>query len=160
MTIKKYYKAFKGFSIIEMMVVLLFFVGLTILLASRPFSLSSEYQIVQQDAKKIKQILDTAREKAIMNEKGVNWGVYLVGSSSTYYIFAGDNFKEAIEYTPYFLDSSNIFLDPASGTVKEIVFQRYKGYATNTQIEIGLKNKNIKAKVKINYFGNIDFEIY
>jgi hypothetical protein len=160
MIIKKNYKTLKSFSIIEMMIVLLFFLGIAIILASKPFSLSSGYQIVKGDAEKIKQILDTAREKAVMNEKGSNWGVYFVGSSSAYYLFAGNSFPSSTEYTVYYLDSSNIFFDPASGTTKTILFQRYKGYATNTKVEFGLKNGSIKGRININYFGNVDFEIY
>lgn len=137
---------------------MLLFVGLTLFFVSKPFNLSSGYQIVKTDAQKIKQVLDIAREKAITNEKQSNWGIYFSNTSSSYYLFAGDNFLSSTEYTIYYLNPNNVFFNPTS--TKEIIFQRYSGYATDTELEIGLKNGNVKAKIKINYFGKIDFEIY
>ena len=148
-----------AFTIVEILLVvsILFFISTFFL---RSFlNIPKDYSSVQNDTFKIKSILETARNKALINESDSDWGVYFVGSSSSYYLFSSTTFASSTNYYQYFLDENNIFLDPSSSSVKEIVFQRHTGYTNPATITISSFNGKVISNIFVNPFGNIDFEI-
>lgn len=123
------------------------------------FQISQDYSSVYNDTIRIKAVLEKARDNAILSLENQNWGVYLVNSTSVYYLFSGDSFETSKNYSQFFLDGNNIFIEPPVGQTKEVIFQKQTGYTTSTQISIASFNQKIRSIISVNIFGNIDFEI-
>ena len=150
---------YKAFTIVEILIVasILFFISAVFL---RPLiNISKDYSTVRSDTFKIKAVLETAQNKATIQESNSDWGVYFVGSSSSYYLFSGPSFSSSTNYYTYFLDENDIFLDPNSSSVKEIIFKKGSGYTNYATITISSYNQKVISNIFVNPFGNIDFEI-
>lgn len=127
---------------------------------SRPMlQVSKNYFAVYNDTIQVKAILEKARDNAIIGLENQDWGVYIVNSTSAYYLFSGNSFASSTNYSQFFLDKNNIFVDPPENQTKEIIFKKQFGYTTATQISIVPTDRQITSTISINNFGNINFKI-
>lgn len=149
----------KSFTLVEILIVVSLLVGIFVIFLSSFLKISKEYFSLYNDTVKIKAILEQARESSVLGLENQSWGVYFVNSSSAYYLFSGSSFISSTNYSQFFLESSNIFSDPAQNQTKEVIFQKYSGFTTSTQIKIKSKNKPLESIIYVNRVGNIEFEI-
>ena len=148
-----------SFTLVEILIVIILLLGIFAIFSKPLLQFSQDYFTVYNDTIKIKATLEKARDNAIIGLENKDWGVYFVNSTSAYYLFSGNSFNSASNYSQFFLEQNNIFIDPSQGQTKEIIFKKQLGYTTSSQISISSVNRRITSKIFINRFGNIEFEI-
>ncbi|GIW65823.1 MAG: hypothetical protein KatS3mg094_342 [Candidatus Parcubacteria bacterium] len=151
-----------AFTIVEIVIVLLIFFTIGILIYSNFFKISLDYNYLKNDSELIVQILNEAKQKAILFENSSNWSVYFenLTSSDNIYLFSGDSFSTSGFYKKYTLNYYNRFIYPPENSTTKVVFSKFSGYtSTNTQIIIKNIKSNNTSTIIINYFGSIDYSI-
>lgn len=149
-----------GFTLVEILIVITILLLISVIIFRGTLEFSKDYLTVRDDTIKIKSILESAKNKAFIGELDSDWGVYFVNSTSIYYLFSGSSFNMSDNFSQFYLNDNNIFIDPATNSVKEIIFKKYTSNTpTSTKISISSRNSKIISNIFINRFGNIDFEI-
>jgi type II secretory pathway pseudopilin PulG len=117
---------------------------------------------LKKDADLIKQVLITAKERAILNKENLPWGVYFQNNTATvdsFYIFKSYFFTTETIEKKYDLYNKNEFYIPPPGSSTIIIFSKSKGEtATNSLIVIKSDDNQFTATITIDTLGNIDLE--
>ncbi len=109
----------------------------------------------------IQEVLMKAKQKSILAENNLSWGVYFENTTTDkFYLFWGNKFSTSSIFEQYLLNSNNKFISPQEGSSTEVVFSKFSGYFNSTtQIVLSNKKNTITATITINYFGNVDYSI-
>jgi len=117
---------------------------------------------LKKDADLIKQVLITAKERAMLNKENLPWGVYFQNNTTTvdsFYIFKSYFFTTETIEKKYDLYNKNEFYIPNAGSSTIIIFSKSKGEtATNSLIVIKSDDNQFTATITIDTLGNIDLE--
>jgi type II secretory pathway pseudopilin PulG len=117
---------------------------------------------LKKDADLIKQVLITAKERAILNKENLPWGVYFQNNTTTvdsFYIFKSYFFTTETIEKKYDLYNKNEFYIPSPGSSTIIIFSKSRGEtATNSLIVIKSDDNQFTATITIDTLGNIDLE--
>jgi prepilin-type N-terminal cleavage/methylation domain-containing protein len=143
----------EAFTLIEILVVT-FIVAFIIGFSSYFYlKFSKSTFVIDESASLVVNILNLARQKAIIGEENDNWGVWLINTSTQdyFYLFKGttSNLRERYE-----LPREVSFFD---FTEKTIVFQKLSGDTTATTIKIGF-SPNFFQTIKVSTSGAITVE--
>lgn len=149
-----------SFSIIELLVILILLailVGIVVNLVG----FSPQLLVLRREAEKIHKTLDVAREKSLLQEGGLPWGVYFDNTTTeaAYYLFSGVQFSSAQNKEKILLPTTVIFTRPPTNSSTEVIFSRFKGETTSTVIELSLKTGQHKARLDINTVGQITITV-
>jgi len=143
----------RGFTLIEVLIVTTivgFIIGFSSFFHSK-FGQSTF--LIDESAGLVVNVLNLARQKAIIGEENDNWGVWLINTSTNdyFYLFKGttSNLKQRYE-----LPSQVSFFD---FTDKTIIFQKLTGDTTSTTIKIGFSPSFFKT-IKVSTSGAIRVE--
>lgn len=143
----------KGFSLIEILIsiaIISVIIGFSSFFHSK-FSRSSF--IIDESASFVVNVLNIAKQKAMIGEENDNWGVWLINTSTNdyFYLFKGttSTLKQRFE-----LPSQISFFD---FTDKTIIFQKITGNTTSTTIKIGFSS-NFYKTIKVSTSGAIWIE--
>ncbi len=140
----------KGITFVETLIatsIIAFIIGLSFYLHNKLFQSSF---LVDETGNLIVNVLNLAKEKALVAEENNNWGVLLVNTTTDYiYLFKGteSNLKQRFN-----LPKEVTFFDFDQ---KSIIFQKNTGQTLSTTIKIGLPRGNIFKYIKISSFGII-----
>jgi prepilin-type N-terminal cleavage/methylation domain-containing protein len=109
--------------------------------------------VIDESAGLVINILNLARQKAIVSEENDNWGVWLINTSTQdyFYLFKGTTSSLRERYQ---LPKEVSFFD---FTEKIIVFQKLSGETTATTIKIGFTPNFFKI-IKVSTSGSITIE--
>lgn len=111
--------------------------------------------LVEETASYLINILNVARQKAVVSEENDNWGVWLINNQKnpdTLYLFKGT--------TSTIKDSFNLpgeigFVDPPINSSKIIIFQKLTGETTSTTIKINFANSSLIKTIVVPTSGAI-----
>ncbi len=149
-----------AFTLIELLVI----IGVGAVLATATFLTLNNYGKSNQlnlTAQEIKAALQSAQENSRTEENGAEWGVQFINSSSspgTYTIFSGSSYASGTVNRAYSLESGIIFLDPAVGGGKGVVFNPLSGSINayfSVTIAVG-SNVSLQKVIEITPAGRID----
>jgi len=143
----------EAFTFIEILVVTII-VAIVIGFSSYFYlKLSKSIFVIDESASLVINILNLARQKAVVGEENDNWGVWLINTSTQdyFYLFKGttSTLKER-----YQLPREVSFFD---FTEKTIVFQKLSGETSATTIKIGFSSNFFKT-IKVATSGAIIVE--
>ncbi|GIW67475.1 MAG: hypothetical protein KatS3mg096_343 [Candidatus Parcubacteria bacterium] len=143
----------KAFTLTEVLIVFIiigFIIGFSSYIHSK-FSRST--LIIDESASLVVNVLNLARQKAIIGEENANWGVWLINTSTQdyFYLFRGttSNLKERYE-----LPQQVSFFDFSDRT---IIFQKLTGETISTTIKIGFSPSFYKL-IRVSTSGSIIVE--
>lgn len=152
---------FKAFTLAEMLIVIFVFLAIGSLFFYRFLNISLDYNYLKTDMEIIQEVLMKAKQKSILAENNLSWGVYFENTTTDkFYLFWGNKFSTSSIFEQYLLNSNNKFISPQEGSSTEVVFSKFSGYFNSTtQIVLSNKKNTITATITINYFGNVDYSI-
>ena len=162
----------KGFTLIELMIVLGVIVILSIISARRLIGSGAKSTLNNQTQITVKQ-LNNAAAKAISQDGGYQWWMRfdnpVGGANDVMYLCYGTSYTApstscaaegvgAAESQRYVLNNKVQFTDPASGTSKNIVFNKATGLPTATvNVTLGLVSVSDSNTITVNINGRIDY---
>lgn len=141
-----------GFTLIEILIVtslIAFIIGSSVYFHSK---LTQSSFMVNETASLVVNVLNLAREKAMLGEENDNWGVLLVNTSTStdyLYLFKGSTTNLRQRFN---LPKEVSFFDFNTTT---IIFQKISGQTSSTTIKIGLSRGGILKYIKVSNLGNI-----
>jgi Tfp pilus assembly protein FimT len=146
----------QSFSIVELLIILVLLsilVGLIVNLVG----FSPQLLLLRREAEKIRKTLEVAREKSLLQEGSLPWGVYFENTTTenVYYLFSGAGFSSAQIKEKILLPATVVFTQPTSNSSTEVIFSRFNGKTTSTMIELSSKSGKNKAKLDINNVGQV-----
>jgi prepilin-type N-terminal cleavage/methylation domain-containing protein len=140
----------KAFTLIEILLVIsiiAFIIGFSIYIYSK---ISQSTFLVEETANLMVNVLNLARDKAIIAEENDNWGVLLVNTTTDYLILFRGN-ENNIKQRHNLVKEVSFF----DFTTKTIIFRKITGTTSPEIIKIGL-SRGINFKyLKISTSGNI-----
>jgi prepilin-type N-terminal cleavage/methylation domain-containing protein len=145
----------KGFTLIEVLLVTII-IGFIIAFSSVFYiKFSRSTFLMDEGASLVVNILNLARQKAIIGEENDNWGVLLINTSTNdyFYLLKGTNtLKQRYE-----IPSQITFFDFAT---KTIIFKKLTGETTSTLVKIGFSTSSTSSfrTIKIATSGSISVE--
>ncbi|MDO8585249.1 MAG: hypothetical protein Q7R85_04010 [bacterium] len=150
----------RGYTLIELLIVS----GISIVILSVGALGLLNYRASQDlrlAAQSVASTLRDARSNATTGEDGLRWGVRFVGGvrgSATLFSTDGTSYLASATMT---LKSDLEFRDPATGSTKDVIFDRLTGYpigGTAVIIEIGvIGNDAVSTTLNIYANGRIEF---
>ncbi|MBI5732762.1 prepilin-type N-terminal cleavage/methylation domain-containing protein [Candidatus Jorgensenbacteria bacterium] len=147
----------KGFTLIEMIIVMAFLVVVGALLVS---SLNNQaLGNLDGEAQIISSRLSQTQTRAMGGVGGTSWGLHLNNVTSSFYaLFQGSTYVTPID--TYYLSNTIQFQTPATGASTTIVFDKLTGKTTGTStIIISLKsNSSITKTITVSATGKINIE--
>jgi type II secretory pathway pseudopilin PulG len=149
-----------GFTLLEALLVLILVIGATGILLKVANLFSTDFFTLKKETERVKKILETVREQAVLADKGENWGVIFFNTTTQdyFYTFAGNNFSSATSSEIKFLNKSLDFANIPIGSSSEIVFQKYNGEtATNSSITIKALGINKSFQINISQPGSVNY---
>jgi len=142
-----------GFTLIEILVVtsiVAFIIGFS---SYFYIKFSKSTFVIDESASLVVNVLNLARQKAIIAEENDHWGVWFINTSTQdyFYLFKGttSNLRERFE-----LPSEVSFFDFSE---KIIIFQKLSGETSSTTIKIGF-SPNFFKTIKVSPMGAITVE--
>jgi prepilin-type N-terminal cleavage/methylation domain-containing protein len=134
----------KAFTLIEIVIVasiIAFIIGFS---SYFYFKFSKSTFVIDESASLVVNILNLARQKAIVGEENDSWGVWLINTSTQdyFYLFKGTTSSLRERYQ---LPREVSFFDFIE---KTIVFQKLSGETSATTIKIGF-NQNFFKTIKV-----------
>ncbi|MEK7634327.1 MAG: GspH/FimT family pseudopilin [Patescibacteria group bacterium] len=160
--IKKYFfQIDKAFTLIELLIVIGIISIISVFGILNLFSFRS-YQDLNLTVNGIAAVLRSAQSRSISQESGGNFGVHFENSSSGenfYDLFQGSNYISGNLILRTSLKREIQFINPASGSSKDIVFSPITGLpASSSTVIIAFKRDNsISKTITINSNGQIQF---
>jgi len=143
----------KAFTLIEILIVIMivgFIIGFSSFIHSK-FARSTF--LINESASLVVNVLNLARQKAIIGEENDNWGIWLINTSTNDYFYLFKGTTSTIKQR-YELPSQVSFFD---FTDKTIIFQKLTGDTTPTTIKIGFSPSFFKT-IKVSTSGAISVE--
>jgi len=142
-----------AFTLIEILIVIMivaFIIGFS---SYFYLKFSKSTFVIDESASLVVNILNLARQKAIVSEENDNWGVWLINTLTQdyFYLFKGTTSSLRERYE---LPREVSFFD---FTEKTIVFQKLSGETSATTIKIGF-NPNFFKTIKVSTSGAITVE--
>lgn len=143
-------RGYAGFTIIEILVILAIVAAVALFGGLSLYGVFKE-KAIESDATRMAFSLRAAREKAISQEGGSQWGAHFessVNSSGFYAVFSGPAFIPGTSAVYKNLDASVRFINPAPGNSLDIIFSKVYGLpSTSTSIIISLKSDISRQKI-------------
>jgi prepilin-type N-terminal cleavage/methylation domain-containing protein len=142
-----------GFTLFELIVV----ITITAILAAITVAIVPTVgrgRELEAERDKIVAYLRHARQKAVSQEEGRQWGVRFDNTQSAtpkYMLFSGASFSSAAE--TIFLSSKVQFNDPSGGNTRDIVFVKITGTTTAASVIVALRNTGQTKTVSVNSQG-------
>ncbi|MDI6717891.1 MAG: prepilin-type N-terminal cleavage/methylation domain-containing protein [Patescibacteria group bacterium] len=148
----------RGFSLIEVLIVIIMIITI---ISIGSFEISSFYrrQNLNDSVSKIAFALRGAREKAISQENGQQWGIHFdnTESSGFYALFSGDTYSFSNAYERIGLNENIKFLNPPQGFSIDVKFSKFTGLpSTSSSIIISLiSNPSDLKTINMNSNGEV-----
>lgn len=152
------YKSGAGFTVIELILVILMF----LFLGSSAFFMFNNQQLgnLESDAEIVSNRLYEAQYRAVGGIEGMPWGIHIDNATATpfYALFPGTAYTSAS--STYYLSGVVEFQSPASGTSTNVVFGEITGTVTSSvSVILRLKGDTTKTKtISITPQGRISVE--
>jgi len=142
-----------GFTLIEILIVTLIIAFIIVFSSYFYQKFSKSTFVIDESAGLVVNILNLARQKAIIGEENDNWGVWLINTSTQdyFYLFKGTTSSLRGRYE---LPREVSFFDFSDNT---IVFQKLSGDTNSTTIKLGF-NSNFFKTIKVSTSGAISVE--
>ena len=113
---------FKAFTLAEMLIVIFVFLAIGSLFFYRFLNISLDYNYLKTDMEIIQEVLMKAKQKSILAENNLSWGVYFENTTTDkFYLFWGNKFSTSSIFEQYLLNSNNKFISPQEGSSTEVV---------------------------------------
>lgn len=150
----------KGFSLLELLIVVGIMAILGTFLSLNLFGLSQRKNI-DSDTQKIAYILRSAHDKSVEQDNSSQWGVHFENPNQGkgfFAVFSGSYSSSSVS-SRIVLSSNNIFLNPAIGTSLDVTFLKESGLpSTTTSIKIALStNNNVSSTITILPQGQVQY---
>ena len=149
-----------GFTIIELLLVMLILASISGFLAVRFFG-AYRRQGLESDTQKIVFTLRGARDKSINQEDFSQWGVHFDNSSSTasYSLFKGGSFATGTVVSSNLLSPGVDFSNPAEGSSADFIFSKLSGIpsAAGTVSVFLIDSPSSTKNIVINGNGTVDY---
>lgn len=126
-----------GFTLLELLIV----IAIVSVLATAgvvTYANSQRKVVLTTSAEHISSVLRLARQRAVGQEQGLEWGVHFenpAGGAGFYEIFKGASYSTSSVTEKFFLQSPVIFSQPASGNSINVIFSKRTG-TTDAQYDI------------------------
>lgn len=150
-----------GFSLVELLIA----IAIMAILAAIGFSSYSGFrnkQLLEVETTKAVSIMREAMERSKSQADGEQWGVHLAnpaGNDNDFYeVWKGASYTGSTVTDKISLGNSLRFIDPASGSTKNVVFTKATGLPTAALVVIiESSNGGKRATININATGRVDY---
>jgi len=137
-----------GFTLIELLIVIAIISTIAVTISLNLMNYSNR-QSLDSAAVKINAFLRDAQNRSLTQEGGNQWGIHFANngnSGNMVELFSGSNFSSGTVVSVYNLAAALAFIDPDSGSSKDIIFSKITGYPdASTSVVFSLKNNPTQA---------------
>ncbi len=152
----------RAFTLLEAVIVLILISSMSLYLVKLTNLVSSDFFVLKSQTEYVKKSIETARERAVLGDKGQKWGVIFFNTTTKdyFYTFAGDTFETATSSEKNFIDKSLNFINIPLGSSSEIIFSKFSGELTaSSSIIINAPDIEKSYKITISKYGTVNFEL-
>lgn len=152
----------RAFTLLEAVIVLILISSMSLYLVKLTNLVSSDFFVLKSQTEYVKKSIETARERAVLGDKGQKWGVIFFNTTTKdyFYTFAGDTFETATSSEKNFIDKSLNFINIPLGSSSEIIFSKFNGELTaSSSIIINAPDIEKSYKITISKYGTVNFEL-
>lgn len=151
----------KGFTLIELILVLAIMIILMVFLFMNVFDFFAESSLTET-AKSLVFALRSTRDKAMAQEGGTSWGIRFDnpsdGTDDTYAIFSGSSYSASNVISRETLPSNVEFTTPSSGSVLDVIFQQITGSTTPVNISLRSRTKpSLTSTISVSLLGEVSY---
>lgn len=146
----------RGFTLLELIIVIAI-VSVLATAGTVTYTRSQRKVVLATSAEQISSVLRLARQRAVGQEQGLEWGAHFenpTAGSGFYEIFNGVTYSTSSVTEKFFLQSPVTFSQPAAGNSINVIFSRRTG-ATDAQydITIAITQWGMSRTIRTNVFG-------
>ncbi len=151
----------RGFSLLELLIVIAIFSVMALFISFNLFGFSQTKNLTS-DVQKIAFVLRAAHDNSVEQQNSNQWGVHFDNTTSTpgfFTLFNGASYATGSSTLRSQLTSGNKFLSPAAGTSTDIIFSKVYGLPSSTSSIIisSTGASAVSSTIKISAEGQIQY---
>lgn len=151
----------KAFTFLEALIVITLLIILSGFLLKFTNLISNDFFTLKTETENIKKAIETARERAVLGDKGTKWGLIFFNTATQdyYFTFAGDSYATATSTEKKNLDKSLNFENIPIDSSLEIIFEKYSGEASSAEIVISSSQIEKSYRINVLKSGAVNYSL-